>query len=232
MNMKYNLFIKTFSNTYNILDISEEELEKIVDCYNFGKKSIFISGKKYNLTNLSEIQIFTFEHAKFLSGRQFEDFCETNNLLERGFGGQYIPPSVLEKVSTRVTDDFITGDYGCLKDDAEDEDGDLFVDKERIEELFQIDESDFDYTKLIQFFKELNDAYSNDNYYSVGMLIRAIIDHVSPIFEKENFAAICGGYGTKSFQESMKHLNSGRKIANSYLHTPIRKKEDCQQKYK
>ncbi|MDR1652958.1 MAG: hypothetical protein LBS01_04800 [Prevotellaceae bacterium] len=223
--MRYNIFIKTSWNAYNILDISEEELEKVVDCYNLGEKSIFISGKKYVLNNLLEIQIFTFESEKFSSQKEFVSLCEAHNQYECSFLGKYLSVDILEKVGTRVTDDYITDAYGFLKEDAE-EDKDLFVDKERIEELSQIEESEFDYTKLIQLLEELNDAYSNDNYHSVCMLIRAIIDHVPPIFEKENFAAICGGYGTKSFQDSMKHLNeSSRKIADAYLHTQIRKKE-------
>ncbi|MDR0683459.1 MAG: hypothetical protein LBG15_16710 [Dysgonamonadaceae bacterium] len=222
--MKYNLFIKTFLNTYNILDVSEEELEKVVDCYNFGEESIFISGKKYCLKDLSEIQIFTFESKKFSSIKEFVRFCEDYNHYEYSVLGKYLSTDILERVGTRVTDDYIKDDYGYLKEEVA-EDGDLFVDKERIEELSQIDESDFDYTKLIQFLKELNDAYSNDNYHSIVMLIRTIIDHVPPIFGKKNFADVCGSYGTRSFQESMKHLNSGRKIADSYLHTSIRNQE-------
>jgi hypothetical protein len=224
--MRYNLFIKTQINTYNILDISEEELEKVVDCYNYGEPSFYLSGKKYFLTNLLEIQIFTFEHNKFSSGKQFEDFCIENDRYSGGIFGQYIPTDILETVGRRVTDDYITDDYGYLKEETEEENADLYVDKERIEELSQITDSKFDYTKLIELLEELNDNYVKDNYYAIGMLVRAIIDYVPQIFGKENFAAVCGGYGTKSFQESMKHLNeSGRKIADSYLHTPIRKKE-------
>lgn len=58
------------------------------------------------------------------------------------------------------------------------------------------------------------------------MIVRAIIDHIPPVFGKSNFAEVCGGYGTKSFRDSMNNLDkSSRKIADAYLHTPIRAKE-------
>jgi hypothetical protein len=63
-------------------------------------------------------------------------------------------------------------------------------------------------------------------YLSTAMLIRAIIDHVPPIFEKNSFTEVVNNYGGKSFKDSMKNLeNSSRKIADAYLHTQIRNKE-------
>lgn len=101
-----------------------------------------------------------------------------------------------------------------------------YVDKERIAELSSVSHSRFDLTKLLQFCKELNNAYNKKSYLTIPLLVRAIIDHIPPIFEKENFAAVCGGYGTKSFKDSMNHLNNSlRKIADSTVHTQIRAKE-------
>jgi len=58
------------------------------------------------------------------------------------------------------------------------------------------------------------------------MLVRAIADHIPPIFEKSTFTEVANNHGSKSFKESMKNLdNSSRKISDSHLHTQIRKKE-------
>jgi hypothetical protein len=85
----------------------------------------------------------------------------------------------------------------------------------------------FDFVKLVQFLKELNVAHSTQSLLSIPMLVRAIIDHVPPIFDKSNFADVCGSHGSRSFKDSMNNLDkSSRKIADSYLHTPIRIREN------
>ena len=101
-----------------------------------------------------------------------------------------------------------------------------YVDLSRIEELKKIQSKDFDLTRLIQQCEELNDASFKGNPYSIILLVRAIIDHVPPIFEKGNFQEVANNYGAKSFKESMDRLDKSlRKIADSGLHQQIRKKE-------
>jgi len=102
----------------------------------------------------------------------------------------------------------------------------LFVNNHRIKELEQIKNDTFDLLKVIQYCKELNLAFSNEMYLSTGMIVRSLIDHIPPIFQKNSFKEVANNCGTKSFQDSMKNLeNSSRKIADSFLHTHIRKKE-------
>lgn len=101
-----------------------------------------------------------------------------------------------------------------------------YVDLSRIEELKKIQSKDFDLTRLVQQCEELNDASNKGNPYSVILLVRAIIDHVPPIFGKGNFQEVTNNYGPKSFKESIERLDkSSRKIADSGLHQQIRKKE-------
>lgn len=97
----------------------------------------------------------------------------------------------------------------------------------RIKELKSVQNKDFDLIKLIRLCEEINVAFVNSLYISCGMLVRAIIDHVPPIFGALNFSEVENNYkGSKSFKESMKNLNaSSRKIADQYLHTHIRNKE-------
>lgn len=232
--MNYNIFIKNQITTFNILDVSEEELDRILDVYAYGKETVFIKGKKYWLTRLHEIQIFTFEHQQIKTEKDLWEAYRSADLMIRAFKGlnTWLPIKVLDQVGTRVTDNFITNDYGYLKDE---ELGtsvkENYVDPKRIDELNGIDDEDFDFTKLVTFLSELNIAYSHGLILAIPLLVRAIIDHIPPIFVKENFADVCGSYGTHSFKESMKHLNdSSRKIADSYLHSQIRRQENLPNK--
>lgn len=101
-----------------------------------------------------------------------------------------------------------------------------FIDTERLSELEGIESKEFDLSRLIKLCQEINSSNANGCYISVIMLTRALIDHIPPIFGQNDFANVFGQYGNKSFKEQMKHLDSSmRKIADSYLHTRIRKKE-------
>lgn len=101
-----------------------------------------------------------------------------------------------------------------------------FVNPARIKELKALKNADFDISKLVRFCEELNTAFSCECYLSTAMLVRAIADHIPPIFEKSTFTEVSNNHGSKSFKESMKNLdNSSRKISDSHLHTQIRKKE-------
>lgn len=101
-----------------------------------------------------------------------------------------------------------------------------FIDPERLNELRSTRNENFDLSRLIRFCEELDHAFLFENYLTVGMIMRAIIDHVPPIFGCKSFNEVTNNYGSKSFKKSMEHLNiSLRNISDSYLHTHIRKKE-------
>jgi hypothetical protein len=101
-----------------------------------------------------------------------------------------------------------------------------YVSQSRIDELSSL-KGEYDYSKLVMLLIELNNAYKSEMYYSVGCLIRVVIDHIPPIFGCKQFSEVANNYqGSKSFKESMKALNEQmRKVTDSYLHTQIRKKE-------
>lgn len=101
-----------------------------------------------------------------------------------------------------------------------------FVNNERIEQLRNISNSEFDLKRLIRMLDEINDNYSLSNFLSVAMLSRAIIDHIPPLFGLNTFNEVTNNYGNKSFKKNMEHLNNSmRSIADSYLHVTIRKNE-------
>jgi len=103
----------------------------------------------------------------------------------------------------------------------------MYIDKSRIEELENVTKKDFDLSKLIRMLEEMNICYQNNCYFGVILLARAIMDHVPPIFGCSKFSEVANNYkGSKSFKESMKHLEeSCRKIADQHLHCQIRKSE-------
>jgi hypothetical protein len=101
-----------------------------------------------------------------------------------------------------------------------------YVENSLILSLATLKPKKYDLVKLVKMCQELNDNYSLENYLACGMLIRAILDHVPPIFEKKNFAEVANNYGTKSFKDIVLPLeDSARKISDSYLHNPIKSKE-------
>jgi hypothetical protein len=101
-----------------------------------------------------------------------------------------------------------------------------YVSDKRLNALRAIRSSQFDLTKLIRLCEELNSNYSAGNYYSVAMLVRAILDHVPPIFSATKFEDVRAKHGRQSFKEQMDHLEkSSRKMADDFLHGQVRRKE-------
>ncbi len=106
--------------------------------------------------------------------------------------------------------------------------GASFISALRLEELRNLKSSNFDYSKLIRLCEELDFNFNEGNYFSVGMLVRSMLDHVPPIFHCKNFGEVANNYGGggKSFHDLMSNLEaSSRKLSDLYLHTQIRAKE-------
>ncbi|WP_144885108.1 hypothetical protein [Lacibacter cauensis] len=227
--MRYNILIGTKWGKYNILLINGTELDKVLNAYEQGKETIFVKGNRYSFNELMDIQIFQFERNEIETADQLLEICRTNNLLSKSFipGDHWISEEVLKKLGKRVTEHFIEDEFGHKqKQEKQLVQNHWFVEPSRIEELANIKNQLTDFTKLCEFCRELNIAYSNEMYLAIPMIVRAIIDHIPPVFGKSNFAEVCGGYGTKSFRDSMNNLDkSSRKIADAYLHTSIRAKE-------
>ena len=101
-----------------------------------------------------------------------------------------------------------------------------FVSDDRVSELRTIQFQSFDLARLIRLCEELNVSYREGCYHATAMLLRALLDHIPPVFGKRTFAEVANNVGSKSFKESMQHLENGaRKIADAHLHAPIRKRE-------
>jgi hypothetical protein len=101
-----------------------------------------------------------------------------------------------------------------------------YVSQDRLEALRAIRNSQFDLNKLIRLCDELNSNYAAGTYYSVAMLVRAILDHVPPMFSATKFEGVRAQHGGASFKQQMDHLDqSSRKIADAFLHEHVRRRE-------
>ena len=102
-----------------------------------------------------------------------------------------------------------------------------YVDVSQIAALQGLKGGHWDFSRLVQLCVELNSAHQQDSYLTIAMLVRAITDHVPPIFVQPNFQGVANNYaGQKSFKKSMAHLDGSlRNIADSALHTQIRQRE-------
>lgn len=102
------------------------------------------------------------------------------------------------------------------------------VSEKRLAELRVLKPPGFDLQKLIRLCEELNFSFDQGCYLATVMLTRAVLDHVPPIFGMENFREVASNYGGggTSFKATMEHLErTARKIADGYLHGPIRASE-------
>ena len=102
-----------------------------------------------------------------------------------------------------------------------------YVHPDRLKDLHNVKHKDFDLTKLLRLLEELDLSFRTGCYFAAAMLVRAVLDHVPPIFGASTFAAVASNYaGTRSFRESMLNLeNSSRRIADQHLHGQIRSRE-------
>ena len=102
-----------------------------------------------------------------------------------------------------------------------------FVSETRIAQLRGIENPALDFRILIRLCEEINVTYTEGALLATAMLTRAILDHVPPIFDMGTFSQVVNNYaGARSFKETMDRLDrAARKIADGYLHQPIRAKE-------
>lgn len=102
-----------------------------------------------------------------------------------------------------------------------------YVSEERIKELSKLDNDNYDLTRLIQLLVELNTANRNLSFMTIAILLRAIIDHIPPVFNLNTFNEVTSNYKcSKSFKSSMLHLNKSlRNVADTFLHLRLRKQE-------
>ena len=223
--MTYNIYYKAFFSTENLFDISESRLQKLIAHYMNGDTSFTISGEVYGFDNVSEFKIFMNESG--MSAPEVKRYFQVRDAYVSGIGSHYVPPAVLSRLGSDVTDEFLEDlSYGCKTKETVTR-NETYVNPGRIDDLKNIRSTDFDMSKLIRMCEELNSNWQQGNYYTVGLLVRSIINHVPPIFGAySSFDQVIGGYGGASFKKIMRGLNESlRSTADHYTHALIRRKE-------
>jgi len=82
-----------------------------------------------------------------------------------------------------------------------------------------------DLRKLVKMCEELNDAYARGNYISSALLIRAIMNHVPPVFGAALFSEVVAHSG-RSLKAILERLNEdARPIADLHTHCLMRATE-------
>ncbi len=112
-------------------------------------------------------------------------------------------------------------------DQTHDHSNDLtYIDAGRIAEIASLPSGTWDFVRLHRMCEELNIAFRNSSFLSVAFLIRAILDHVPPVFGETSFAAVASSIAGKSNKQLMLSLqNTSRQIGDKWLHTLIRQQE-------
>lgn len=101
-----------------------------------------------------------------------------------------------------------------------------FVDLKIIDELRSARSSSFDLSKVIQFCEEINSSFSIENYIATTLLIRALINHIPPVFGQKTFQQVMSQV-SKSRRELFKPLEEiSRDVADLHTHDLIRHKEN------
>lgn len=113
--MRYNVFIDNGVGKINFLALDEATLLKLINAYNNGEESIFFSGKKYHLGDINEIQIYEFDNIGFKDGNDFFRECIKNGNIKKSLLSTYISKNILQAYGKRITDEYITGEFGYVK---------------------------------------------------------------------------------------------------------------------
>jgi hypothetical protein len=106
-----------------------------------------------------------------------------------------------------------------LKDSQE------YITSNLISNLKLVENPDFDLKKLIRFCEELNDNYKMQNYLSCLLILRAVLNHIPPIFGHTTFVEVVNN-SSKSLKAIFTPLQDGaRKVADLHTHKTIEKNE-------
>jgi hypothetical protein len=101
-----------------------------------------------------------------------------------------------------------------------------FIDSSIIESLSQVKSKKYDLSKVVKFCQEINGTFNSGYYLSTALLIRALTNHIPPIFGHEKFNQVVA-QSTRSRQELFKPLDdTARDVADLHTHDTIRHKEN------
>jgi hypothetical protein len=102
----------------------------------------------------------------------------------------------------------------------------MYINQEILESFIKKHDS-FNYKKLIKILGELNYNFAAGYQYASSMLIRAVLDHIPPIFGYTSFEEVVNNYSwDKTDKEYMKKLLDFKNNADDALHRQISEDQD------
>jgi hypothetical protein len=108
---------------------------------------------------------------------------------------------------------------------------DLFVAPSVIESLRQAHHNKYDLAKIVRFCEELNASYASGNYLASSLLIRALLNHVPPVFGHTTFEQVVN-QSARSVKALLKPLDEIlRDVADLHTQSLIRHKETLPTKF-
>jgi len=214
-------------NNYSVDHINESELSSVINAYKLGNRTFTISGITLKLSKPTKFKIYKISNNQQLSRSVLANAAVG---LALGVHSKKYTISFLQNTNSceDVTANYIGNlEFGELKRTNQNKSD--FISKKRIDEISAINKDKFDLTKVLQLCKEINDAWKHEHYISVGILLRALKDHIPPIFNCKNFSEVSNNYGNgknRSFSGNMKNLeNSSKHISDKLIHSQIKKTE-------
>jgi hypothetical protein len=148
-----------------------------------------------------------------------------SDLVEAGLvnreGEKIAPTELIAKIQTALhlsLTELSKASQGAESDDT-------FVEPSVIEDLRNCMGKKYDLTKVVRLCEELNSSFSSGNYLASTLLIRALLNHVPPVFGHTSFQQVVSQSG-KSVKELLKPLEEiSRDVADLHTHALIRHKE-------
>jgi predicted RNA-binding protein len=226
----YNVYIEhSPERKQYIIVLNDEQINKLVEAYLNGEKSILIKGVERNVNRPEKFIIYSINDLYGMNGSQAN--AEQNLRKYARMDGGKFSQRFFTRYGSNITDSLTHGQGWGSRSKPTHPPHQVantinYVSPTRISDLKLIKKSSFDLSKLIRLAEELNTCFSNECYFACGALVRSILDHVPPIFGKKNFDEVTNNYSppgrSKSFKESMEHLNkSMRKISDKIVHSQI-----------
>lgn len=227
--MNYNIYLQVSSGAFNLLDVPEIQMRKVLTAYLRGESEVTLSGKTYQLN-----QVYTFKIFENQDGQNKEKLEKRGMAYghEGGyFGDRFFSAEQLLEFGKEVTNEIVGDDAFGSQREKIIVDNENFISITRIEAVKALaGKCQYDLSKLIALCKEINDNYVRRNYYSVALLLRTLLNHVPPAFSgKESFDQVLAelnGPKHKTKKEILSRLHElQRKFADLVTHERLREFE-------
>ncbi len=108
----FNILIDNGVSAFNFFGITLDDLNKIIEAYDYNKNTVFLKGKRHLLGDVNEFQVYSFAKDLFIDGNQYGNYCRKQGWSKNKLLSTYIPNSKLNIHNDNLTSEFVHGEYG------------------------------------------------------------------------------------------------------------------------